>query len=79
MLTNFFRLLFYTDVGVTPQLIRTRLDGSHRIVITKADDIAAIAVDTENDSIVWSQGHSIHISNIDGENKYVFCNRPYSF
>ncbi|CAG9761873.1 unnamed protein product [Ceutorhynchus assimilis] len=68
------RLLFYTDVGTSPQLIRTRLDGSHRIIITKADDIAAIAVDTENDSIVWSQGHSIYISNIDGENKHVVVN-----
>lgn len=58
-------------MGETPKLIRTRLDGSHKIVITKGDDIAAIAVDVENDSIVWSQGHSIYISNIDGENKYV--------
>lgn len=68
------RLLFYTDVGDTPKLIRTRLDGSHKIVITKGDDIAAIAVDVENDSIVWSQGHSIYISNIDGENKHVVVN-----
>ncbi|XP_050299730.1 low-density lipoprotein receptor-related protein 6 [Anthonomus grandis grandis] len=68
------RLLFYTDVGSQHQLIRTRLDGSHRIFITKADDIAAIAVDIDNDSIVWSQGHSIYISNIDGENKHVVVN-----
>lgn len=72
------RLLFYTDVGVVPQLVRTRLDGSHRIVITKSDDITAIAVDTENDSIVWSQGHSIYISNIDGENKHVLVNESKS-
>ncbi|XP_066141061.1 low-density lipoprotein receptor-related protein 6 isoform X1 [Euwallacea fornicatus] len=71
------RLLFYTDVGETPQLIRSRLDGSHRIVITRADDISAIAVDTESDSIVWSQGHSIYISNIDGENKHVVFNESH--
>lgn len=71
--TNFFfvfcRLLFYTDIGVTPQLIRIRLDGSHRIVITKATDIAAIAIDVENDLVVWVEGHSIFISNIDGDNQ----------
>lgn len=50
-------------------MVRTRLDGSHRIVITRAADIAAIAVDTENDLIVWAQEHSIYISNIDGENQ----------
>ncbi|XP_076273199.1 low-density lipoprotein receptor-related protein 6 [Rhynchophorus ferrugineus] len=72
------RLLFYTDVGDTPQLIRTRLDGSHRIIITKASDITALAVDTENDSIVWSQGQSIYISNIDGENKHVLVNESKS-
>lgn len=63
------RLIFYTDNGTTPQLVRTRLDGSHRVVITKASDIAAIAVDTENDLIVWAHDHSISISNIDGENQ----------
>ncbi|KAJ8981147.1 hypothetical protein NQ317_013812, partial [Molorchus minor] len=72
------RLIFYTDVGSTPQLVRTRLDGSHRIVITKAGDIAAIAVDTENDLIVWAQGHSIYISNIDGENQHVLLNESNS-
>lgn len=63
------RLIFYTDNGTIPQLVRTRLDGSHRVVITKTSDIAAIAVDTENDLIVWAHGHSISISNIDGENQ----------
>nr|XP_023018542.1 low-density lipoprotein receptor-related protein 6 [Leptinotarsa decemlineata] len=72
------RLLFYTDVGKTPQLIRTRMDGSHRIVIAKADNITAIAVDTENDVVVWAQGHSIYISNIDGENQHVLLNESNS-
>ncbi|ERL91934.1 hypothetical protein D910_09257, partial [Dendroctonus ponderosae] len=72
------RLLFYTNVADQNQLIRARLDGSHRIVITKSDDnISAIAVDTENDFIVWSQGHSIYISNIDGENKHVVVNESH--
>lgn len=72
------RLLFYTDVGKTPQLVRVRLDGSHRIVITKASNITAIAVDTENDLIVWAQGHGIYISNIDGENQHVVLNESNS-
>ncbi|XP_030745699.1 low-density lipoprotein receptor-related protein 6 [Sitophilus oryzae] len=72
------RLLFYTDMGDTPQLIRTRLDGSYRLVITTADDIKAIAVDIENDSVVWSQGQSIYISNIDGENKHVLLSENKS-
>lgn len=63
------RLLFYTDVGATPQLIRTRMDGTQRIVITKGSDIAAVAVDSENDLVVWAQGHSIHMCNIDGDNQ----------
>ncbi|KAG5877087.1 hypothetical protein JTB14_015462 [Gonioctena quinquepunctata] len=72
------RLLFYSDIGKTPQLIRTRLDGSHRIVITKAINITAIAVDIENDLVVWAQGQSIHISNIDGENQHVLLNESNS-
>ncbi|XP_060530301.1 low-density lipoprotein receptor-related protein 6 isoform X2 [Cylas formicarius] len=72
------RLLFYTDVGETPQLVRTRLDGSHRVVITKAGDITAVAVDVDNDLVVWSQGQSIYISNIDGENKHVLVNESNS-
>ncbi|XP_028129361.1 low-density lipoprotein receptor-related protein 6 [Diabrotica virgifera virgifera] len=72
------RLLFYTDIGKTPQLVRVRLDGSHRIVITKAANITAIAVDTENDLIVWAQGHGIYISNIDGENQHVVLNESNS-
>lgn len=65
-----FRLLFYTDDGAVPQLVRTRLDGSHRINITKTTDvIRALAVDPENDLVVWAQGHSIYISNIDGDNQ----------
>lgn len=45
------------------------MDGTQRIVITKGTDIAAIAVDSENDLIVWAQGHSIYMCNIDGENQ----------
>ncbi|KAL3265566.1 hypothetical protein HHI36_009771 [Cryptolaemus montrouzieri] len=72
------RLLFYTDVGPTPQIVRIRLDGSHHMVIAKTADIAAIAVDVENDLIVWAQGHSIYISNIDGENQHVLLNESNS-
>lgn len=64
-----FRLLFYTDVGVTPQLVRTRMDGSQRIVIARGHDIAAIAVDVENDLIVWAKDNTIYMCNIDGENQ----------
>lgn len=67
----FYRLIFYTDNGTTPQLVRTRLNGSHRVVITKDSDIAAIAVDIETDSIVWAHDHSISIANIEGENRWV--------
>ncbi|RZC32195.1 low-density lipoprotein receptor-related protein 6, partial [Asbolus verrucosus] len=72
------RLLFYTDVGPARQLVRTRLDGSHRLVITKDADIAAIAVDPENDWIVWTQGQSIYTSNIEGENQHVLVNESHT-
>ncbi|XP_017772684.1 PREDICTED: low-density lipoprotein receptor-related protein 6 [Nicrophorus vespilloides] len=65
------RLLIYTNVGVTPQIIRTRMDGSHRIVISQSSNVAALAVDIENDLVVWAQGHSIHVCNIDGDNNHV--------
>ncbi|XP_044749919.1 low-density lipoprotein receptor-related protein 6 [Coccinella septempunctata] len=68
------RLLFYTDVGATPQIVRIRLDGSHHLVIAKVADVTAIAVDVDNDLLVWAQGHSIYISNIDGENQHVLLN-----
>ncbi|CAH1173635.1 unnamed protein product [Phaedon cochleariae] len=75
------RLLFFTDVGKMPeftQLIRTRLDGSHRMIIKRASNITAIAVDTENDLLIWAQGHSIYVSNIDGENQHVLLNESNS-
>ncbi|XP_044256052.1 low-density lipoprotein receptor-related protein 6 [Tribolium madens] len=68
------RLLFYTDVGPSRQLVRARLDGSHSYAITKEADITAIAVDSENDCIVWAQGQSIYMSNIEGENQHVLVN-----
>ena len=65
----YYRLLFYTDIGDSKQIIRTRLDGSHRIVMKKNADVAAIAVDLENDLFVWVQDHIIYMCNIDGENQ----------
>lgn len=62
------RLLFYTDVGKTPQLVRCRLDGSHRITLVKMADILAIAVDSERDSVFFTQGDKIYMSNIEGAN-----------
>ncbi|KAK4886602.1 hypothetical protein RN001_002873 [Aquatica leii] len=72
------RLIFYTDVGLASQLIRTRMDGTQRIVITRGNDIAAIAVDAENDMVVWAQGHSIYMCNIDGDNQHVVFNESNS-
>jgi low density lipoprotein receptor-related protein 5/6 len=72
------RLLFYTDVGPARQLVRTRLDGSHRLAITKDADISAIAVDPENDIIVWTQGQSIYMSNIEGASPHVLVNESHT-
>ncbi|XP_025837382.1 low-density lipoprotein receptor-related protein 6 [Agrilus planipennis] len=72
------RLLFYTNVGTVPSLIRTRMDGTQKIVIFKGSDIAAIAVDAENELIVWAQGQNIYMSNIDGDNHYVVLNESNS-
>lgn len=41
-------------------------------------DILAIAVDSENDLVVWTQGDKIYISNIDGDNRHVLLNESNS-
>ncbi|KAI4463023.1 vitellogenin receptor-like protein-related-related [Holotrichia oblita] len=46
------------------------MDGSHRFVITTTKEIAAIALDIEKDLLVWVEGESIHMCNIDGENQH---------
>lgn len=48
------------------------MDGSHRFVITTTKDIAAIALDIEKDLLVWVEGESMHMCNLDGENQLVF-------
>ncbi|CAH0560791.1 unnamed protein product [Brassicogethes aeneus] len=72
------RLLFYTDIGATPQLVRTRLDGSHKLTIAKANDIVAIAVDVENELIVWARSQTIYMANIEGGNMHVIVNQSRS-
>ncbi|XP_022921032.1 low-density lipoprotein receptor-related protein 6 [Onthophagus taurus] len=67
------RLLFYTDDRDNfTQIIRTRLDGTHRLIIgkSKAREIPAIAIDIENDFVVWVDGLDIWMGNIDGDNNY---------
>lgn len=63
------RFLFYTDEGETHQLVRARLDGSHKLSIQRSKDIIALAVDSESDIIVWAQGQKIYMANIEGGNK----------
>lgn len=64
------RLLFWTDSGNEPQLVRARLDGSHRIAMIKPkQNITAIALDLETDMIIWAEGLKLFMCNIDGENK----------
>lgn len=64
------RLLFWTDVGLTPQLVRARFDGSHRIVIKNVvQNITAIALDLDKDMVVWAEGSKVYMCNIDGENQ----------
>ncbi|GJQ65548.1 hypothetical protein Trydic_g7648 [Trypoxylus dichotomus] len=82
------RLIFYTNViqavsgttisVVSTQLIRTRMDGSHHFVITTKREIAAIALDIEKDLLVWVEGESVHMCNIDGENQHVLWSESKS-
>lgn len=67
------RLIFWTNVGANPQLVRARFDGSHRIVIKNVgQNITAIALDLDKDMVVWAEGSQVFMCNIDGENQYPF-------
>lgn len=67
------RLMFWTDVGNEPQILRSRLDGSHRISIKKlTNNVTAIALDLDTDMVVWAEGNKVLMCNIDGENQYPF-------
>lgn len=64
------RLLFWTDVGDMPQLVRARFDGSHRIIIKNAiQNITALAIDLDGDAVVWAEGSKVFTSNLEGENQ----------
>lgn len=72
------RLIFYTDIH-TKQLIRIRMDGTQRFVIKNvAVAIEAIAVDIVSDLVFWSEGQSIYMCNIDGDNLIVALNETNS-
>lgn len=65
------RLIFWTDVGTEPQILRSRLDGSHRITIKKlTTNVTAIALDLDTDMVIWAEANKVYTCNIDGENQY---------
>lgn len=67
------RLLFWTDVGREPRIMRARLDGSHRIGVRKTrHNVTALALDLDGDMLVWAEGSRLYMCNIDGENQYPF-------
>lgn len=67
------RLLFWTDVGKEPRIVRARLDGSHRIAIRSTrHNVTALALDLDGDMLVWAEGSRLYMCNIDGENQYAF-------
>ena len=64
------RLMIWTDKTNQSLLIRARMDGSYRVTIKRTmNDITAIAIDIETDTIIWAEDNLVLISNIEGENQ----------
>lgn len=67
----FYRFLFWTDLGGSNKIYRSRLDGSEKLVIANdLKDLRAIAVDRASNLLFFSYSHQIDVCNIEGQRRY---------
>ncbi|KAJ9592050.1 hypothetical protein L9F63_001429, partial [Diploptera punctata] len=60
-------LMFWTDVGSVPRILRAKMDGKSRMVIVSdLGNLAALAVDRTSDLLFWAHLQKIESSDING-------------
>jgi hypothetical protein len=65
-----FRLMFWTDVGSVPRILRAAMDGKSRVVIVShLENLVALAVDRMADLLFWAQPNKIESSDLDGKGR----------
>ncbi|KDR08547.1 Low-density lipoprotein receptor-related protein 6 [Zootermopsis nevadensis] len=68
-------LMFWTDVGSVPRILRAGMDGKSRvIVVTHLENLVALAVDRMADLLFWAQPNQIESSDLDGKGRKVLVN-----
>jgi Low-density lipoprotein receptor repeat class B len=67
---TYFSLLFWADLGASPRILRSRLDGQKRhIVATGLEMLAGLAVDQEADLIFWANQRHIECADLQGDKR----------
>ncbi|KAF4524536.1 hypothetical protein B566_EDAN002809 [Ephemera danica] len=68
-------LLFWNDVGSTPGILRSRLDGQKQLVIARdLDHLGGLVVDTEADMVYWTYQQLIQCSDLSGDKRRTLVN-----
>nr|CAD7429275.1 unnamed protein product [Timema monikensis] len=67
-------LMFWTDVGSNPRILRALMDGQKRIVIASdLDMFAALAVDRVDDLLFWAHLKTLETSDLFGKGRRVLA------
>nr|CAD7457230.1 unnamed protein product [Timema tahoe] len=67
-------LMFWTDVGSNPRILRALMDGQKRIVIASdLDMFAALAVDRVDDLLFWAHMKKLETSDLFGKGRRVLA------
>nr|CAD7443152.1 unnamed protein product [Timema bartmani] len=68
------KLMFWTDVGSNPRILRALMDGQKRIVIASdLDMFAALAVDRVDDLLFWAHMKKLETSDLFGKGRRVLA------
>lgn len=66
------RFLFWTDLGTTHKIYRSRLDGSEKVLMAnELKDLTAIAVDRVSNLLFFAHSYQIDMCNMEGQRRLV--------
>ncbi|XP_069679259.1 low-density lipoprotein receptor-related protein 6 [Periplaneta americana] len=69
-------LMFWTEVGQAPRILRARMDGKSRIVIaSEIENLSALAVDRVADLLFWAQPNQIESSDLNGKGRKILVSK----
>ncbi|KAK6630230.1 hypothetical protein RUM43_015023 [Polyplax serrata] len=68
--------LFWTDLGTTHKIYRSRLDGSEKVLIAnELKDLTAIAVDRVSNLLFFAHSYQIDMCNMEGQRRKTLLNQ----